>query len=97
MAAVARGFPVSSRELASEHLILVRRRNLRWEVALDGVTRRMIDWLCTRERALEHALEMAGALASSPASASVRVVVEGVGGAQQDVAFEPSRLRVVGR
>ncbi len=59
-----------------EHVIVVRRRSLRWEVALDGVTRRMIDWLCTRERALEHALEMANLLRSGPAGESVRVVVE---------------------
>ncbi len=63
-------------ELETEHLIVVRRRNLRWEVALDGVTRRMIDWLSTRERALEHALEMANALRGGPAGESARVVVE---------------------
>lgn len=34
-------------------------RNLRWEVRVNGVARRMIDWLCTKERAVEHALERA--------------------------------------
>jgi hypothetical protein len=32
-------------------------RNHRWEVEAGGVTRRYIDWLCTKERALEHAVE----------------------------------------
>ena len=71
MAAIAHRF-----ELEHQHIIVVRRRNLRWEVAVDGVTRRMIDWLCTRERALEHALEMANALRSGPAGEPVRVVVD---------------------
>ena len=34
-------------------------RNLRWEVSVNGVTRRLIDWLCTKERAIDHALEQA--------------------------------------
>jgi hypothetical protein len=34
-------------------------RNLRWEVSVNGVTRRLIDWLCTKERAIAHALEQA--------------------------------------
>jgi hypothetical protein len=34
-------------------------RNLRWEVSVNGVTRRLIDWLCTKERAIDHALERA--------------------------------------
>lgn len=59
-----------------EHVIVVRRRNLRWEVALDGVTRRMIDWLCTRERAVMHALEMANALGRGPGAEPVRVVID---------------------
>lgn len=59
-----------------EHLIVVRRRNLRWEVALDGVTRRMIDWLCTKERALTHALEMATAIGQGPGAEPVRIVLD---------------------
>jgi hypothetical protein len=80
MAAYPSSFPSPVPAPATRHLILVRRRNGRWEVALDGLTRRMIDWLCTRERALEHALEMASGLASGPAGESVRVVVEDVDG-----------------
>jgi hypothetical protein len=34
-------------------------RNLRWEVSVNGVTRRLIDWLCTKDRAVDHALERA--------------------------------------
>ncbi len=34
-------------------------RNQRWEVSTNGVTRRLIDWLCTKERAVEHAIERA--------------------------------------
>lgn len=75
--------------VATTHLIVVRRRHLRWEVALDGVTRRMIDWLCTRERALAHALEMARVLTSPPAAAAVRVVVEDADGVAR--AFMPER------
>jgi hypothetical protein len=39
--------------------VRVVRRNLRWEVRVDGVARPRIDWFCTRERALEHARERA--------------------------------------
>jgi hypothetical protein len=39
--------------------VLVVPRNQRWEVRVGGVTRRLIDWLCTRDRAIEHALERA--------------------------------------
>lgn len=44
-----------------EHPVDVRviPRNLRWEVEVHGVTRRMIDWLCTKERAIDHAIERA--------------------------------------
>jgi len=34
-------------------------RNLRWEVRVGGVARPMLDWLCTKERAIEHAIERA--------------------------------------
>ncbi|MGO9000020.1 MAG: hypothetical protein ACLQVI_42380 [Polyangiaceae bacterium] len=37
----------------------VVRRNLRWEVRVNGIARPMIDWLCTKERAIEHAIERA--------------------------------------
>jgi hypothetical protein len=39
--------------------VLVVQRNQRWEVSVGGVTRRLVDWLCTKERAIEHALERA--------------------------------------
>ena len=39
--------------------VVVVPRNMRWEVSVGGVTRRLIDWLCTKDRAVEHALERA--------------------------------------
>jgi hypothetical protein len=39
--------------------VRVCRRNLRWEVRVNGVARPLIDWLCTKERAVEHAHERA--------------------------------------
>jgi hypothetical protein len=59
-----------------DHVIRIRHRNLRWEIAVDGVSRPRVDWLCTRERAIEHALERARELAASPGHARVRVVIE---------------------
>ena len=44
--------------------VCVGRRNLRWEVSVNGRTRPMIDWLCTKERAVDHAVECAVELAS---------------------------------
>ena len=44
------------------HELRVAPRNLRWEVSLDGVTRRMIDWLYSKERAVAHAYERAAEL-----------------------------------
>jgi hypothetical protein len=58
------------------HVIRVAPRNRRWEVSVDGTTRRMIDWLCTKQRALEHALEIAQTLAHGNAGESVDVFVE---------------------
>jgi hypothetical protein len=51
-------------------------RNLRWEVAVNGVTRRLIDWLCTKERAVEHAIERAQELVRWEGNAQAVVVVE---------------------
>jgi len=48
--------------------VQVVRRNLRWEVRVNGVARPLIDWLCTKERAIEHAYERAG-------EADARVIV----------------------
>jgi hypothetical protein len=39
--------------------VRVIHKNLRWEVKALGVTRPLIDWLCTKERAIEHALDRA--------------------------------------
>jgi hypothetical protein len=39
--------------------VQVVHRNLRWEVRVNGVARPLIDWLCTKERAIEHARERA--------------------------------------
>lgn len=50
-------------------------RNRRWEVSTNGIVRRYIDWLCTKERAIEHALERARELAGARRE-PVRVVVE---------------------
>ncbi len=55
-------------------------RNRRWEVSTDGVVRPYIDWLCTKERAIDHALECAREL-STAGKEPVRVVVESHDGA----------------
>ena len=60
-----------------QHVLRVERRQLRWEVSLDGKTRPMIDWLCTRDRAVEHALEIADRLLASPGRESVLLVISG--------------------
>jgi hypothetical protein len=39
--------------------VRVVHRSLRWEVRVNGVARPLIDWLCTKERAVEHAYERA--------------------------------------
>ncbi len=70
----------------SEHVIVVKNKNLRWEVALDGLTRPMIDLLFSRERAIAHAFDRAHELAFKPAGSAVRVVVEGPGGFETHVA-----------
>lgn len=51
-------------------------RNLRWEVATNGVTRRLIDWLCTKERAIDHAVERARELLQWESGAEAIVIVE---------------------
>jgi hypothetical protein len=50
-------------------------RNHRWEVEVEGHTRPMIDWLCTRERATEHAVEQAADLLRSDRG-SVLIAIE---------------------
>ena len=51
-------------------------RNLRWEVSVNGVTRRLIDWLCTKERAIDHAFERASELLRWDQHAQALVIVE---------------------
>lgn len=51
-------------------------RNLRWEVSASGVTRRYIDWLCTKERAVEHAALRGRELAEADSARRIVVVVE---------------------
>jgi hypothetical protein len=68
--------PMLNAAACFDHVVRVRHRNLRWEVSVDNVTRPLVDWLCTRERALEHALERARELAAPPGHARVRVVIE---------------------
>jgi hypothetical protein len=67
--------PVAMR---SEHVLRVTHRNLRWEVAHNGLIRPMIDWLCTRERAVDHAVEIAERLLAYPGRERVLLVIEGV-------------------
>lgn len=50
-------------------------RNLRWEVSINGVTRRLIDWLCTKERAVDHALERARELLRWEAGEAQAIVI----------------------
>ncbi|MDB4936033.1 MAG: hypothetical protein JWP87_3005 [Labilithrix sp.] len=51
-------------------------RNLRWEVSVNGTTRRLIDWLCTKERAIDHAQERARELLRWEQQAQAVVIVE---------------------
>ncbi|MDF2692702.1 MAG: hypothetical protein K0S65_1085 [Labilithrix sp.] len=71
-----------------DHLVRIRHRNLRWEVSVDGLTRPLVDWLCTRERAIEHALQLARELGAVRGNTRVRVVIEEGG-------FGPSYERAV--
>ncbi len=59
-----------------EHVLVVRPHDLRWEVAHNGVTRPMIDWLYSRERAIEHAFEIARDLREGPGRTPVLIVVD---------------------
>jgi hypothetical protein len=74
--------PAPESQRSFDHVFTIRRRNLRWEVAHNGVTRRLVDWLFSRERAIDHALEIAEALLAAPGHARILVRVEG------EVAFE---------
>lgn len=61
----------------------VAQRNLRWEVSCNGVTRRMIDWLCTKERAIAHAFERADELMQCDGDPEIVVIVERSDGTEE--------------
>ena len=50
-------------------------KNLRWEVSCNGVTRRMIDWLFSKERAVTHAFERGEELVALDDDAEVVITV----------------------
>jgi hypothetical protein len=45
--------------MTAPYPVLVIHRQLRWEVSNHGLVRPRLDWLCTKERALDHAFEIA--------------------------------------
>lgn len=69
--------PMATYELRVSH------RNLRWEVSCNGVTRRMIDWLCTKERAIDHAFDRAEELVRFDPHAEVVVIVAHSDGSEE--------------
>ncbi len=69
--------------------VRVVHRNLRWEVAVDGRTRRMIDWLCTKERAIDHAVERAREVARREGRAVTVVVPAGTAAGGTRFLVEP--------
>jgi hypothetical protein len=74
--------------------VQVVRRNLRWEVRVNGVARPLIDWLCTKERAIEHAHERAREVEATA------IVVEGADWVVEEiiyVAHEPGYYALVDR
>ena len=64
-------------------IIRVVPTDLAWRVISDPCRQRLVDVLCTRERAIEHALEIAGELARIERR-PVRVRVEGRDGRVDD-------------
>lgn len=62
----------------------VSQRNLRWEVSCNGVTRRMIDWLFSKDRAIAHAYERAEELMRWDDDAEVILVVARPDGTVQE-------------
>lgn len=69
--------PIPESQRPFEHVLTVRYRNLRWEVGHNGLTRRLVDWLFSRERAIDHALDIAEELLDAPSR--TRVLVRRVG------------------
>jgi hypothetical protein len=72
--------------------VRVVHRNLRWEVRALGVTRPLIDWLCTKERAIDHAIDRAREV-----GAEVVLVENSEGGIEEilPAADRPSERRFV--
>lgn len=73
-----------------DHVIVIHFRNLRWEVACDGITRPMIDWLFSRERAIEHALELAQEHLAQPGGMRVKVALEDGDESWEEVLEQPA-------
>jgi hypothetical protein len=71
--------PIPETQRPFDHVLTVRHRNLRWEVAHNGITRRLVDWLFSRERAIDHALDIAQELLDAPGRTRVLVRVVGDG------------------
>jgi hypothetical protein len=69
--------PIPEAQISFDHVLVVRHRNLRWEVAHNGLTRRLVDWLFSRERAVDHALQIAHELLAAPGRTRVLLRVEG--------------------
>jgi hypothetical protein len=67
--------------MPEEAEVRIVHRNLRWEVRVNGVARPMIDWLCTKDRAIEHARERARELDVT------RVVIDGPDWVTEEVIF----------
>lgn len=60
--------------MTKSHVIRVVPRQRAWVVIVDPLYERMIDRLCTKERAIEHALTLAEALAAKQrAPVTVRI------------------------
>ena len=68
-------------------------RNLRWEVSLNSVTRPMIDWLCTKDRAIDHAFERAYELLRVEPHAQVFVIIERADRSEEQRTFVDSRQK----
>ncbi len=71
--------------------VRVKYRDLHWEVSVDGHARPMIDSLCTKVRAIAHAVERAEALAAIE-GVPVDLVIESIEGmVETEMRIEPRR------
>ena len=64
--------------------VRVLRVDLHWEVRAPGRPRGMIDSLCTKERAIEHALSVAEELAKTERNRRIVVLVERADGSIEE-------------